>query len=80
MNNFYKFLTPEELISIHPEVEGTLEELTDIANQPETICPVCKTDVVWRYGQSGLCFTCTTGEADASEDYELIPAKHLSNE
>lgn len=26
---------------------------------------------VWRYGRTGLCFPCTTGESDASEDYEI---------
>ena len=28
---------------------------------------------IWRYGQSGMCFPCTTGESDASDDYEVIP-------
>lgn len=28
---------------------------------------------VWRYGRTGMCFPCTTGESDASEDYEIIP-------
>lgn len=26
----------------------------------------------WRMFAIGLCFTCTTGESDSSEDYELI--------
>jgi len=26
---------------------------------------------VWRLAGCGLCFTCTTGESDSSEDYEL---------
>jgi hypothetical protein len=26
---------------------------------------------VWRLAGCGMCFTCTTGESDSSEDYEL---------
>ena len=26
---------------------------------------------VWRYGECGLCFSCTTGEHDSSDDYEI---------
>ena len=33
-------------------------------------CDVCDKPV-WRLAQTGLCFTCTTGEADDSEDFEL---------
>lgn len=33
-------------------------------------CEVCDDDA-WKYGGVGLCFTCTTGEADPSEDFEL---------
>jgi hypothetical protein len=29
---------------------------------------------IWRFGGCGLCFTCTTGEADPSEDYEFVTA------
>ena len=28
---------------------------------------------IWRLVNNGMCFTCTTGESDASDDYELIP-------
>jgi len=26
---------------------------------------------VWRLAQTGMCFSCTTGETDASDDYEV---------
>lgn len=35
-------------------------------------CEVCG-QPVWRFGGCGMCFPCTTGESDASNDYELIP-------
>ena len=28
---------------------------------------------IWRYGRAGMCFPCTTGESDASDDYEVTP-------
>jgi hypothetical protein len=31
---------------------------------------------VWRLAGCGLCFTCTTGESDSSEDYELKKLTH----
>ncbi len=30
---------------------------------------------IWRLVNNGMCFTCTTGESDASDDYELIAEK-----
>lgn len=72
MNNFI-LITPSELKRKHPETEQSVEELREIANQPDAECENCH-EKVWKYGQTGfLCFSCTTGEADASNDYELIP-------
>lgn len=33
-------------------------------------CEVCD-QPVWRFSGLGMCFTCTTGESDPSEDFEL---------
>lgn len=33
-------------------------------------CLVCD-QPVWAHGGCGMCFSCTTGEADASDDYEF---------
>jgi uncharacterized Zn finger protein (UPF0148 family) len=53
----------------------SLKELIEVSKMTENKCDVCGMPI-WRYGhgnETGLCFTCTTGEADSSEDYELLP-------
>lgn len=68
MNNFYSYITPEQA-----KANGdtrSLKELRHLARQPEKTCCNCD-EKVWRYGGCDMCFSCTTGEADASEDYEL---------
>lgn len=45
------------------------KEFNEIANM-EGECQNCGQHV-WRYGGVLLCFPCTTGESDASNDYEL---------
>jgi hypothetical protein len=69
MPNFAGFLSPE-----WAKVLGdtrNVEELRQLAkmNGP---CRQCG-EPLWRYAGSGLCFSCTTGEDDASEDYEIGP-------
>ena len=64
------YILPSELKRLHPDTETSLEELKQMANQPDGDC-FCGLPI-WKYGQSDMCFTCTTGEADASEDYELL--------
>lgn len=71
MNNFI-FITPEELIKKHPDTDRSLEELKELAAQPDRTCDVCEQENVWKYGDLDMCFSCTTGEWDASGDYELI--------
>ena len=65
------YITPSELVKKHPDIKSELAELKALANQPDATCPNCE-NPVWKYGQCGMCFTCTTGEADGSEDYELL--------
>lgn len=48
----------------------TLEELHKNA-RARGRCENCG-QPIWRLVNNGMCFTCTTGEADASDDYELI--------
>lgn len=84
MNNFAEYLTVERAVDEHikmhknhPRLECSLkhdrksltDHYTDLAQQ-QGPCENCG-DPIWRYGGTGLCFTCTTGEADASDDYEL---------
>lgn len=77
MNNFI-FITPSEFIRRHPDCAQEIEKLNALANQKDSECENCN-ELAWRYGETGLCFSCTTGESDASEDYELIPDSTQSN-
>ena len=72
MNNF-SFITPEEYHKKYPK-QSTLEKLKKIANRKAKTCDNCD-EREWKMADCGLCFTCTTGESDASDDYELIKAK-----
>lgn len=70
MNNFAKYLTPKQAKRLGDD--RTLKELEEAAKD-DSECDVCG-QPIWRYGhgdKTGLCFTCTTGQVDASEDYEL---------
>ena len=74
MNNPYmlNMVSPEEYLKIQ-HTRGlnryTLEELETIADDCRE-CEVCGLPV-WKLGQTGLCFGCTTGCHDGSDDYEL---------
>ncbi|KKR14730.1 MAG: hypothetical protein UT43_C0017G0001 [Parcubacteria group bacterium GW2011_GWC1_39_29] len=71
MNNFGKFITPEEAQKLGDK--RSLEEFKN-ALKNNDICEVCNSFPIWKYGygnDTGLCFTCTTGETDASNDQEL---------
>jgi len=65
--NFAEFITPEKAKELGDK--RSLEELQSLA-QSKGKCDVCG-EPVWKYGGCGMCFSCTTGESDASEDYEL---------
>lgn len=34
----------------------------------------------WKFGGVGLCFSCTTGESDSSDDYEIVPENAIATE
>jgi len=70
MNNYGKYVTPEELIAMGDKT--SLKELKK-AQKDNRKCMNCD-EKVWKYGGAGLCFSCTTGESDASEDFELVEA------
>lgn len=71
MNNFY-LVTPEKYVKENGEKYHTLKELKKIAKRKAQDCISCDNEVEWKLVGTGLCFSCTTGEADASEDYEII--------
>lgn len=76
MNNFGTYMTPAEYWR-WIERDGivspfaTLDEVRAQARSDER-CSVCGFPA-WKLADTGLCFTCTTGEADASADMELVP-------
>ena len=71
MNNFAEFITPEEYLKRYPDQVKyhNLNTLKRMAKNKST-CMNCD-EKVWKLGDTGLCFSCTTGEASAEEDYEL---------
>lgn len=68
MNNYGKYITPEQ--AQRAGDSRTIGELRRLAKTTGT-CEVCD-EPVWKLGGCGLCFTCTTGESDASDDSELV--------
>ena len=74
MNNFDHYITPREAYKRDLEIGQTgtsVEYYEELAKVTEK-CSVCGMENQWRYAGTGMCFSCTTGEWDASEDYELI--------
>jgi len=72
MNNCGNYLSPAQAKDFG-DAHGDAHELEywrDIAGKRIGTCANCG-EPEWRYGQCGLCFTCTTGQADASEDSEI---------
>lgn len=49
----------------------SLEELKALSKR-EGDCFNCGSPI-WKYADTDLCFPCTTGESDASDDLELVP-------
>jgi hypothetical protein len=73
IESFAAFLTPEEYFAIckkDPRTTVTLDELKQWAKS-EGKCFSCESEHIWRLGRCDMCFTCTTGESDASQDYEI---------
>lgn len=63
----FHYVTPEEAKAFGDE--RSLTELKYLASLHQN-CSACGSPA-WKYAGSGLCFSCTTGESDASNDYEL---------
>lgn len=68
----FTYIRPSELLAKHPDCGESLGKLQKLANQPDKQCITCN-NKAWKYGNTGMCFSCTTGESDPSNDYELIP-------
>lgn len=68
----FNLITPEQAVDLNVEGKGTrnVAYYKKLARSNKR-CFVCG-QPVWKLAETGLCFTCTTGEADDSNDYELI--------
>lgn len=71
----FKMITVDDFIALEPPKNpATLQRMrTNMVKQSRAKenCMVCD-QPAWKLAGSGLCFPCTTGESDASQDYELI--------
>jgi hypothetical protein len=75
MNNFSEYLTPIEAKRLIESVAGSRKKSLGYyyhLAKSKKKCFVCETEKVWRLADTGMCFSCSTGENDASGDYELI--------
>jgi hypothetical protein len=72
MNNYGGYITPEEAIKAGDT--RTLKELQYLAKKKTGKCVVCG-DAEWKYAGCNMCFSCTTGESDASDDLEIHESK-----
>jgi len=63
---FKKLITPQEAKTL-----GDGRSLGELENLAASRATCDCGQPVWRYGGVDLCFSCTTGESDASDDYEL---------
>jgi len=73
MNNFGSYITPAEA-KAHGDANGDKHPLSywqEMADAEPGTCECGEPE--WKYGLSGMCFSCTTGEADASDDCEIAP-------
>lgn len=68
MSNFAGYITAAQA-----KAYGDTRSLVELEalSKNAAKCSVCGA-IAWRLGGSGMCFSCTTGEADASGDYELV--------
>ncbi len=74
MNNFGSFITPQEAKEWGDKNHNphTLKYWQALARRKPKKCQNCDENE-WLYVDLGLCFSCVTGESDASDDTELIP-------
>ena len=74
MENFHSYITPEQAKDMDDTLEGgrrkPLSYYQALSNN-DGVCMNCGSPT-WKLVDTGLCFSCTTGESDASSDYELI--------
>lgn len=67
--DFGVYITPEQARNEYGD-NRTLQELRELA-KVNGKCANCD-NPIWRYAGGDMCFPCTTGESDASDDCELV--------
>ncbi len=75
----FHLVTVDEMLKIQarlPDNGARKESRAELErmSRNNSTCENCDLPV-WRFGDTGMCFTCTTGESDASDDYELVLIK-----
>lgn len=74
MNNFGEYIKPEEALKRHNELNParpkTLKYFQRLARS-KAVCCICG-QPAWKLADCDMCFSCATGETDASDDCELI--------
>lgn len=77
MNNFCLYLTVDEYIAKCKQSGTPHQPRKKLVKQSRDnlTCSVCGMENAWKLAGTGLCFSCTTGESDASCDYELKEAQ-----
>ena len=71
MNNFAEYITIDKAKELGDS--RSKKEILQMAKSNKK-CINCG-QPSWRLGGCGLCFSCTTGESDASDDYELLESE-----
>ena len=73
MNNFGKYITPIDYWDLYHTEEDGFNSLKEVvmASKNDDTCVNCD-EKVWKLANTGMCFSCTSGESDASDDFELI--------
>ncbi len=77
-HQFGGYLSPQRAYKQHmelnPDDKLTLADYKKWAKMTEAECDNCGRPIWRMVANLGMCFSCVTGESDASDDYELEPA------
>lgn len=72
------YITPGEMFALQKTFKNgerklTLAQLIKMAKRADNgrKCDVCGQLNVWEFGECEMCFPCTTGETDPSDDFEM---------
>ena len=71
------YVTAERMFELNKDLRDKGQNMTTLVQLKRQarirgLCEICESNPIWRLADTGMCFTCTTGETDASDDYELI--------